>query len=408
MISSVGVVVVNYNGHPFVGDCLVALGRTDWAGTCEVVVVDNASTDGSVHALSRFDSKVLANSTNEGFGAGCNRGMRSLAHCDAIALVNSDAFVEPDWLTRLVATLDARPLCGAVVPLTLFAGSWRRVVVSSEVFVPGPHDGRVLGVQVFDPATGQMLGADLHRPEDGFRWTSARRTTIYVAADLNALVVIAPTGAVIDGVSVAPSGSRQTVELSAPELVDVIDNAGVSLTTDWWSDEVLHVHPAAKGPPSTSSIEMWSGGAVLLRREFLDDVGFFDEPMFLYSEDVDLALRGRRLGWRYAIEPTAVVRHGHGWSTGGAANPLVRYCSERNRLVVIARHAPLTTVAKQWGRHVGAIALAARRRNNVEARLLARALAGAVRAVVRGPQPKWQKVKRPGRFHPGRSDITID
>jgi hypothetical protein len=61
-----------------------------------------------------------------------------------------------------------------------------------------------------------------------------------------------------------------------------------------------------------------------------------------------------------------------------------------------------------WGQHVRAMVVAIKRRNNAEAKLLGRSLAGAVRAVVRGPQPKWQKAKRPGRFHPGRSETTID
>ena len=55
----------------------------------------------------------------------------------------------------------------------------------------------------------------------------------------------------------------------------------------------------------------WCGGAVLLRRRYLDDVGLFDERFFLYYEDTDLSWRGRLRGWRYVYVPGAVVRHHH-------------------------------------------------------------------------------------------------
>jgi N-acetylglucosaminyl-diphospho-decaprenol L-rhamnosyltransferase len=409
MISSVGVVVVNYNGDPFVLDCWRSLQATAWRLPIEVVVVDNASTDGSRMRLVGVGANVLDSGRNGGFGAGCNVGIAALRRCDAIALVNSDAFVEPGWLTPLVEALEADESVGASVPLTVFVGQWNPVEIRSPLFVPGAADRRQLGVQVTAVANGLLLGRGFHPAEAGFRWSSANVATLYVSSDTKQLEVVCPNGALIDGVEVPASPSAQSVVLAQHRVgVDVIDNAGVRLKNDWWGDECAHLDTTARASTMAGPIELWSGGAVLFRREFLDDVGLFDEPMFLYYEDTDLALRGRRLGWTYAIEPKSVVRHGHGWSTGGSANPMARYCTERNRLVVIARHAPLGTAAKQWTRHVLAIACAARHRNKAETKLLARALAGAIRAVIRGPQPKWQKPKRIGRYRPVRSEISSD
>ncbi len=83
----------------------------------------------------------------------------------------------------------------------------------------------------------------------------------------------------------------------------------------------------------------WCGGAVLLRRGYLDDVGLFDERLFLYYEDTDLSWRGRLRGWRYVYVPASVVRHRHAQSSG-VGSPMFRYYTERNRLLVLAKNAP--------------------------------------------------------------------
>jgi GT2 family glycosyltransferase len=61
----------------------------------------------------------------------------------------------------------------------------------------------------------------------------------------------------------------------------------------------------------------WAQGACwLMRREMLDQVGLLDERFFLYAEEVDLALRAARAGWRTYCIPTASVRHAEGSSSG--------------------------------------------------------------------------------------------
>jgi GT2 family glycosyltransferase len=60
----------------------------------------------------------------------------------------------------------------------------------------------------------------------------------------------------------------------------------------------------------------WAQGACwLIRRAMLDEIGLLDERFFLYAEEVDLALRAARRGWRTYLVPTARVRHAEGSST---------------------------------------------------------------------------------------------
>ena len=84
------------------------------------------------------------------------------------------------------------------------------------------------------------------------------------------------------------------------------------------------------------SIDMFTGGAVVFREEFLQDLGGFEERYFLYYEDVDLALRGAEHGWRYLCEPKSVVWHAPG-STTTAMGDDRRYLQERNRIWIAGR-----------------------------------------------------------------------
>ena len=95
------------------------------------------------------------------------------------------------------------------------------------------------------------------------------------------------------------------------------------------------------------AIDIFTGGAVLFRPEFLDETGGFDERYFLYYEDVDLALRGAELGWTYRCEVSSLVYHHGGATTADLGDDLVRY-QERNRLLAAMRFAPPSTVARAF------------------------------------------------------------
>lgn len=112
------VVIVNFNGKQHLERCLPAL-AAQTERSFEVIVVDNASTDGSTEWLVAQQPavRVICSPRNVGFAAGNNLGIRA-ARGEWIATLNSDTEVEPDYLERLVAaTQDAR--VGMVAPLML-------------------------------------------------------------------------------------------------------------------------------------------------------------------------------------------------------------------------------------------------------------------------------------------------
>jgi N-acetylglucosaminyl-diphospho-decaprenol L-rhamnosyltransferase len=93
------------------------------------------------------------------------------------------------------------------------------------------------------------------------------------------------------------------------------------------------------------------GAAALLRRSALNEVGLFDEDLFLYYEDTDLSWRLRASGWTVLYEPRAVATHRHA-SSSQVGSPRFTLWNERNSLIVFTRHAPAHVVAAVHCRRV--------------------------------------------------------
>jgi GT2 family glycosyltransferase/peptidoglycan/LPS O-acetylase OafA/YrhL len=110
MSNTVAVVVVNKDAGPHLGEVLESLARQTVAPH-RIVVVDNASTDGSLEGLAqRFPSaEIVALDENLGFAAANNLAVGMCGDCELVALLNPDAFPEPRWLETLLAAADAHP-----------------------------------------------------------------------------------------------------------------------------------------------------------------------------------------------------------------------------------------------------------------------------------------------------------
>ena len=114
----VSVLIVNWNTAEELGLCLEALHRSGAAaGELEIIVLDNASTDGSADLVRRrFPAcHLLCNDENLGYARGNNQALER-ATGRYVLYLNSDVFVEPDTITRLVGILDSRPEVVGVAP----------------------------------------------------------------------------------------------------------------------------------------------------------------------------------------------------------------------------------------------------------------------------------------------------
>lgn len=248
MTGPVTVVVVAWQGEQLLPPCLDAL--LAQTAPAELLVVDNASTDGTAALVrDRYPQVGLVQATrNLGFAGGVALALGHVA-TPLVALLNSDAVPDPGWLAALLSRLEAQPGCAAVGSKVLLAPG-RTVVNSAGGEVDRHGHGRDRGYLV---------------PDDG-RFDAAA--------------------------------------------------------------EVFYA-------PAT---------AVLLRADAVRAVGGVDPTYFLYHEDVDLCWRLRLAGWSVWYEPSAVVGHELGASSGAAsASPLHTFHDARNRLLTLTKDAPAGT-----------------------------------------------------------------
>jgi len=110
----VSAVIVNYNARDHLMECVRSV-RAD--GVDEIIVVDNASTDGSLERVAKIDPDVVTVETggNLGFGSAANRGL-AVARGEYVAVLNPDVVVESGTTKALAAALDGDAGLGAVAP----------------------------------------------------------------------------------------------------------------------------------------------------------------------------------------------------------------------------------------------------------------------------------------------------
>ncbi|MBC9727983.1 glycosyltransferase family 2 protein [Streptomyces sp. TRM68367] len=213
----VDVVIVNWNAGVHLHNCLRSIARADQSllRVGEVVVVDNASSDGSAHDLQvpGLPLRVVRNPDNRGFAAACNQGA---ARCrsDFVLFLNPDTELYPDTLR--------------------ITGEFLRT--------PGAQRFGIVGARMVD---------EHGRPRISVSRFPSPRTYV---------------------------GGMTGLDRVAPALFPP-----------------HHLRP--QDLPRSGPVDQVIGAFFLVRRPLFNELNGFDEGYFLYLEEVDFALRARRLGW---------------------------------------------------------------------------------------------------------------
>lgn len=133
---------------------------------------------------------------------------------------------------------------------------------------------------------------------------------------------------------------------------DLVASSGIVLRRDGVAIDRDMTRPLYDVPPTIVPITGASGGAVLLRRQMIDDIGFFADDFFNYLEDVDLAWRALLRGWQSVHVPTAVIRHVYS-ATSGQGSPFKQRLLGLNRWRTLIRCLPSVLWWRYWPRIIG-------------------------------------------------------
>lgn len=96
-VKPLSIVIVSYNSKDVMKACIKSIRINNISSSYEIVVVDNASTDGVTEWLeSQNDITLIKNQDNKGFGAACNQGIKASSPDYDIFLLNNDTVVSPN------------------------------------------------------------------------------------------------------------------------------------------------------------------------------------------------------------------------------------------------------------------------------------------------------------------------
>jgi len=107
----ISIIIVSYNTKKLLRDCIISIIKNTKNINYEIIVVDNASTDGSVEVIKKLrrtnsiNLKIIENETNLGFGGGNNLGIKR-AKGKFILLLNSDTIIHDNLVREMVSWMD--------------------------------------------------------------------------------------------------------------------------------------------------------------------------------------------------------------------------------------------------------------------------------------------------------------
>ncbi len=229
-------VIVSYNTRAHLERCLTTLRDHP------VIVVDNASTDGSA------DLATIRNKENLGFGAAANRGITAAGTAWTF-LLNPDVELLPNTLPPLLAAADANPRAGIIGPAHL-------------------------------SASGGRQRSDFPNPAV---WRAVLRHFLFA----------------------------ETIAARLPSPIG-----------------------RGAGGEEESKVHWLLGAALLIRRECFDQIGGFDESIFLYGEDWDFCYRAQKAAWDVLYVPQSqVVHHGNAAAASFGADRLARVTLSELRVI---------------------------------------------------------------------------
>ena len=142
--SKIDIVIVNFNSGKYLSKCVSSILAGDISRVGEIVIIDNASTDGSLSSLGAGETTIVRSETNLGFAAACNIGAFRCTS-DYILFLNPDTEVEEHTITSALYALQEREADGYQILGVALRGSSGTVARSCSRF---PSPLRLIGASI--------------------------------------------------------------------------------------------------------------------------------------------------------------------------------------------------------------------------------------------------------------------
>ena len=291
------------------------------------------------------------------------------ARGDVVALLNDDAVAGPSWLDKRRARSSPAGDVGAVAPRVLLARRFAEVILDDEDhWVDGDEPAPRAPAHLGGPrrrGRAQRSRRAGHPPTRG----GARRAALALDGRPPALLRAdrrragargsarhlrsRSTSAESAGRKRAPATASSSRSFSTASryaigrVVDLVNSAGSYLREDGYAGDCGADLPDDDHWSTLRECFAVSGAALVTTASVLARVGPFERSYFAYYEDTDWCWRARLLGYRIMYDPSSTVRHVRGQTSGGTIALRTRFLAERNRLLTLARCAPLRLAARE-------------------------------------------------------------
>ena len=308
MISWVEIVLVNYNGWEDTIECLESLLQQNYPAF-SITIVDNASSDNSVRNILDWA-----------------KGNLNLPVTNLGQNYSNKPVPKPISITVLseAETQNVRPPFPDTEDLKIITSEYNR----------GFAGGNNLATEFI---LAQYAAVD-------FIWYLNNDTVVHK----NALseMVKGFEEQVRNGVKLGIMGAK-LMYYHNPNLIQAV---GAKYNKWYATTNHLGCNEPDQGQYDDGTVSLFTdyivGASMLVSREFLVNVGLMDPDFFLYFEELDWVLRGKRHGYTYSFCPQGIVYHKEGKSTGGNGKQVFKsyladYYNIKNRIVITKRYFPL-------------------------------------------------------------------
>lgn len=336
---AVSIIVLNYNGKEFLGECLESLAAQTMADF-ELIVVDNGSTDGSVEYLRELasGSREPAWEREEPAIPRAVGAATSPVHWtsgqDENPPIPGGGLAErhPDRESRFDQDGNGgRERAGGLASWAHGFPSPTGAPEQTDLPArPGIPKLERLKLICNERNLGFAAGNNVALPE------ARGRFIVFLNNDTR--VDPGWLDALLEAAERHPEAGSFASQIRSYDSPEILDTIGISIYRDGMSRGLGRLQPAERFAQEREVFAP-SGCAAMFRREVLEQIGGFDGDFFAYCEDMDLGMRARLAGWSCWYVPEARVYHRYS-GTAGKYSPFKAFLVERNHLWLLVKLFP--------------------------------------------------------------------